>query len=111
MKILEKNQTADTDICPITQFMERIGGKWKPAIIWLLLKNGTMRFNDLEKSINGITQKVLSQQLKSLEAESIITRVSYPVVPPKVEYSLTEKGKSLFEMLQSILDWSKLNLK
>ena len=111
MKILEKNQNEDTDICPITIFMEKIGGKWKPAIIWLLLKNGTMRFNELEKSINGITQKMLSQQLKSLETENIINRTSYPVVPPKVEYTLTKKGQSLFQMLQGIMEWSKTNLK
>ena len=90
--------------------MDRIGGKWKPVIIWLLLKNGTMRFSELDKSIAGITQKMLSQQLKDLEDERIILRVSYPVVPPKVEYSLTSKGETLSVLLESIMGWSEAYL-
>ncbi|GAA0188839.1 helix-turn-helix domain-containing protein [Fulvivirga kasyanovii] len=100
----------NADECPITVFMDKIGGKWKPVIVWLLLNNGTMRFNELDKAINGITQKMLSQQLKDLEFENIIKRVSYPVIPPKVEYSLTDKGKTLSELLEGIMQWSKTNL-
>lgn len=96
--------------CPITIFMDKIGGKWKPVIIWLLLENGTMRFSELDKAINGITQKMLSQQLKNLEYENIINRISSPVIPPKVEYNLTEKGKTLSELLDAIMQWSKANL-
>lgn len=106
---MEKNyQTANE--CPITIFMDKIGGKWKPVIVWLLLQNGTMRFNELDKAIEGITQKMLSQQLKSLENEGIVLRISYPVIPPKVEYSLTPKGQSLLEILERILDWTRGNL-
>lgn len=97
--------------CPITLFMEQIGGKWKPVIIWLLLINEVMRFNELDKSIEGISQKMLSQQLKDLEKLKIINRKSYPVIPPKVEYRLTEKGKSLKENLTKIMEWSNLHLK
>ncbi|GAA3772220.1 helix-turn-helix domain-containing protein [Flavobacterium ginsengiterrae] len=107
-KIEKKYDNANE--CPITTFMDKIGGKWKPVIVWLLLKNGTMRFNELDKGIAGITQKMLSQQLKSLEDENILKRVTYPVVPPKVEYSLTEKGKSLSEVLEQIMQWSINNL-
>ena len=69
-----------------------------------------MRFNELDKAIVGITQKMLSQQLKSLEDEKIISRVSYPVIPPKVEYSLTPKGQTLSGLLEGIMQWSKTNL-
>lgn len=96
--------------CPITLFMEQIGGKWKPVILWLLIHKGTMRFSELDKSITGITQKMLSQQLKGLEETGTIKRVSYPVIPPKVEYSLTEKGKSLFSVLDGLCKWSESNL-
>lgn len=104
----KKYDTADE--CPITIFMDKIGGKWKPIIIWLLLKNGTMRFSDLDKAIDGITQKMLSQQLKDLESEGIINRISYPVIPPKVEYNLTEKGKTLSDLFENMLQWSSANL-
>ena len=109
MTIVEKRYQKATE-CPITIFMDKIGGKWKPVIVWLLLINGTMRFNELDKAIDGITQKMLSQQLKSLEEENIIQRVSYPVIPPKVEYSLTEKGSTLSALLEGIMKWSKSNL-
>lgn len=109
MKVFEKKYE-NANECPITIFMDKIGGKWKPVIVWLLLKNGTMRFNELDKGINGITQKMLSQQLKSLEEENIIKRISYPVIPPKVEYSLTKKGDTLSEILEGIMEWSNTNL-
>jgi DNA-binding HxlR family transcriptional regulator len=109
MKILEKKYQ-NAQECPITIFMEKIGGKWKPVIVWLLLKNGTMRFNELDKAIKGVTQKMLSQQLKGLEEADIVQRVVYPVIPPKVEYSLTEKGKTLLELMEGIMQWSKINL-
>jgi len=109
MKISEKKYQ-NADECPITIFMDKIGGKWKPVIIWLLLKNGTMRFSELDKAIKGITQKMLSQQLKNLEGEKIISRISYPVIPPKVEYSLTDKGLTLSVLLEGIMNWSTVNL-
>jgi DNA-binding HxlR family transcriptional regulator len=109
MKNLEKKYQ-NAHECPITFFMEKIGGKWKPVVVWLLLKNETMRFNELDKAIQGVTQKMLSQQLKGLEKEGIIKRVVYPVIPPKVEYSLTEKGKTLSELMEGMMKWSKENL-
>ncbi len=108
-KIEKKYQQAKE--CPITVFMEQIGGKWKPVIIWLLLLNEVMRFSQLDKAIDGISQKMLSQQLKDLERLKIVKRKSYPVIPPKVEYRLTNKGKSLKENLTLIMEWSKKNLK
>lgn len=75
-----------------------------------LAGNGTMRFSESDKVIHEITQKMLSQQLKSPEEENIISRISYPVIPPKVEYSLTEKGSTLSELPEKIMKWSKTNL-
>jgi DNA-binding HxlR family transcriptional regulator len=109
MENIEKKNWGGEE-CPITLFMEQIGGKWKPVILWLLIHNDTMRFSELDKSITGITQKMLSQQLKGLEETGAIKRVSYPVIPPKVEYSLTEKGKSLFGILNDLCRWSEDNL-
>ncbi|WP_234859540.1 winged helix-turn-helix transcriptional regulator [Aquimarina aquimarini] len=108
-KIIKKKYQQAKE-CPITLFMEQIGGKWKPVIIWLLLLNDVMRFNELDKAIQGISQKMLSQQLKDLEKLEIVKRKAYPVIPPKVEYRLTEKGKSLKENLTKIMEWSKDHL-
>lgn len=108
-KKIEENYLVAKE-CPITIFMEQIGGKWKPVIIWLLLINNVMRFNELDKGIKGISQKMLSQQLKDLEQLGVIIRKSYPVIPPKVEYSLTEKGKSLEPILTSMKSWTNENI-
>lgn len=95
--------------CPITATIDVIGGKWKPPIIWLLLK-GSMRFGELSKTMPDIALKVLSKQLKELEADGIITRKAYPEVPPRVEYSLTEKGASLRPALTLLSEWSETYL-
>jgi len=97
--------------CPITIFMEQIGGKWKPVIIWVLLLNEVLRFNELDKTIKGISQKMLSQQLKDLEKLQIVSRKVYPVIPPKVEYRLTDRGKSLQPLLSDMMQWSNVHLK
>ncbi len=109
MKKNEKKYTEAKE-CPITIFMSEIGGKWKPVIIWLLLLKKVMRFNELNKAINGISQKMLSQQLKDLEKKGLVLRKSYPVIPPKVEYRLTKKGKTLESLLTEIMQWSKDHL-
>lgn len=109
MKKIEKKYTEAKE-CPITLFMMQVGGKWKPVIIWLLLNKEVMRFSELNNAINGISQKMLSQQLKSLESQGFVFRKSYPVIPPKVEYRLTTKGESLKEVLTDIMKWSKLYL-
>lgn len=110
LKKNEKNYAAAQE-CPITIFMEQIGGKWKPVIIWLLLLKEVMRFNELDKSIKGISQKMLSQQLKDLEKLNIVSRKAYPVIPPKVEYRLTDKGISLKPLLTDMMTWSNEYLK
>ena len=95
--------------CPITATIGVIGGKWKPPIIWLLLK-GSMRFGELHRTLEGIALKVLSRHLKELESDGIVVRTSYPEVPPRVEYALSEKGESLREVMYMLSDWSKKNI-
>jgi DNA-binding HxlR family transcriptional regulator len=84
-----------------------IGGKWKMLILWHLGKEGTKRFGELKALMPGITQRMLVNQLRELEDDLIIHREVYPVVPPKVEYSLTEQGKSLIPILDSMYQWGK----
>mgnify|MGYP002651795917 CR=1 FL=1 len=84
-----------------------IGGKWKMLILWHLGKEGTKRFGELKALMPGITQRMLVNQLRELEDDLIVERKVYPVVPPKVEYSLTEKGKSLMPILDSMYKWGK----
>ncbi|WP_409300600.1 winged helix-turn-helix transcriptional regulator [Peribacillus sp. SCS-155] len=84
-----------------------IGGKWKMLILWHLGKEGTKRFNQLKSLIPDITQRMLVAQLRELEDDLIVHRKVYPVVPPKVEYSLTENGRSLMPILESMYEWGK----
>ncbi|WP_050183080.1 winged helix-turn-helix transcriptional regulator [Domibacillus robiginosus] len=84
-----------------------IGGKWKMLILWHLGKEGTKRFNELKSLMPGITQRMLVNQLRELESDFIVHREVYPVVPPKVEYSLTDQGRTLMPILESMYDWGK----
>ncbi|WP_047984793.1 winged helix-turn-helix transcriptional regulator [Ornithinibacillus californiensis] len=95
----------DPDLCRVDDALDIIVGKWKPVILLHLLKNGTMRFSELKRSIPEITQKMLTKHLRELEEEDIINRVVYPQVPPKVEYSITEYGKELEPILVSMHEW------
>lgn len=95
--------------CPITNYVQVIGGKWKPIIIWVVLEE-KKRFGELRKLIPGISIKMLSRHLKELEKDGILLRTAYPEVPPRVEYSLTEKGRSLAPIIRSMADWSNQHL-
>ena len=90
--------------CPVGITLELIGGKYKALILWHL-SNGTLRFSELKKVITSATPKMLTQQLRELESQDLIHREVYPVIPPHVEYSLTELGKSLMPVLTSMRDW------
>ena len=96
--------TTRTYNCPVEAAIEVFGGKWKPLILWWLHQR-TWRFAELRRQIPGITEKMLTQQLRELEADGIVDRRIYPTVPPKVEYSLTEYGQSLKRALRSLCDW------
>ena len=90
--------------CPVETTLQLIGDKWKILIIRDLL-DGTKRFNELKKSLTGITQKVLTSKLRDMEDSGLLTRKIYPEVPPKVEYSLTNLGSSLFPILETLAIW------
>lgn len=90
--------------CPVEATLDLIGGKYKALILWRL-SEGKLRFSELRKVITGATPKMLTQQLRELEAQSLIHREVFPIIPPKVEYSLTELGKSLMPVLTAMRDW------
>src|SRR6266702_7726202 len=90
--------------CPVEAAVAVFGGKWKAVILWWLQQR-TWRFAELRGQIPGITEKMLTQQLRELEADGIVHRKVYATVPPKVEYSLTEYGQSLKRALRAICDW------
>ena len=90
--------------CPIEKTLRVIGGKWTILILRDLF-NGTKRFGELQRSLHGISPKTLSERLKQLEAQGIIRRMIYPEIPPRVEYSLTEKGESLQAILDDMRTW------
>ena len=96
--------------CPVEATLELIGGKYKSLILWHLA-DGTLRFSQLRREITGITPKMLTQQLRELEAHALIHREVFPIVPPKVEYSLTELGKSLMPLLIAMRDWGSSYLR
>lgn len=90
--------------CPVEATLELIGGKYKTLILWHL-SEGKLRFSQLRREINGVTPKMLTQQLRELETNGLIHREVFPIVPPKVEYSLTELGRSLMPLLVAMRDW------
>lgn len=92
------------DACPVTRAVAVIGGKWKLFIVYHLI-GGTRRFGELQRRIPGITQQMLTAQLRELEADGIVTRKVYAQVPPKVEYSLTPLGRELEALTERLADW------
>jgi DNA-binding HxlR family transcriptional regulator len=96
-----------TKVCPIEEAINLIGHKWKVLIIRNLLTTDNQRFGCLQKGINGISQKMLTQQLRQMEQDGLISRKVFAEVPPKVEYSLTDLGRSLQPILESISTWGK----
>jgi DNA-binding HxlR family transcriptional regulator len=95
--------------CGVTLTLEMVGGKWKGVILWHLLHK-TLRFSQLQRRIPKVTQKMLTQQLRELERDDLIHRKVFAEVPPRVEYTLTSKGKSLSEILTLMCEWGKENI-
>jgi DNA-binding HxlR family transcriptional regulator len=91
--------------CAMEMTLDLIGGKWKSLILWHLALDGTLRFGMLRKMFPKVTQKMLTQQLRELERDGLVHREVYQQVPPKVEYSLTEMGRTLVPVLGSLCDW------
>jgi DNA-binding HxlR family transcriptional regulator len=91
--------------CKVVVALDMIVGKWKPLIIQHLMNSGTLRFNEIRRLIPDITQRMLTLHLRELEEQDIVKRVVYPQIPPKVEYSMTEYGKSLEPIMESMHQW------
>ena len=95
--------------CPIRNVIEKFGDKWSLLVLYHLNERGTMRFNDLGRDMSDCSQKMLSQTLKRLEQIGLVARQVYPEVPPRVEYSITELGKSLIPHVIALMEWATQN--
>ena len=91
--------------CSVELVLQVIGGKWKPLILWHLGQRGTQRFGELKRCLPNITQKMLTQQLRELEADGMVARTVYAEVPPRVEYALTEVGETIKPLLGQMCAW------
>jgi DNA-binding HxlR family transcriptional regulator len=103
------NKTVIINKCPVTFTLGKIGGRWKPLILWHLRNLEKLRYNELRKALPEISEKMLIQNLKELEADAIVERFARPVVPPYVEYGLTEKGKNITPILNAMASWGLQN--
>ena len=103
---MRKPRHQDSVLCPVEAALNRIGGKWKGLILLRLLER-EWRFNKLLRSLPGCTQRMLTKQLRELEADGIVHREIYPQVPPRVEYSLTEMGRDLELMVRAMCEWGQ----
>lgn len=92
---------------PFGYTLSMIGGKWRLVIMYWLVERETMRFNELKRKIGRITDKTLSSQLKGMEADGLIVRTEHPQIPPKVEYRLSEKGQSLYPLMEAMCAWGR----
>ena len=107
---IENTNKSEINPRPFEYSLSLIGGKWKLNILFWLWRKDIMRYNELKKSLQGITHKMLSNQLKELEADDLIVRHEYPQVPPKVEYYLSERGKSLMPILHELCKWGVMHI-
>ena len=96
--------------CPIRNVLSRVGDKWSMLVLFTLESNDTQRFKELQRNIPDISQKMLTATLKMLEADGLIRREVFPEVPPRVEYSLTKKGRSLLPLIDNLLSWASENM-
>jgi DNA-binding HxlR family transcriptional regulator len=90
----------------MSDVLNRIGDKWSVMVVGMLGRSGTLRFNELKRMINGVSQRMLTLTLRNLERDGLVTRTIYPEVPPRVEYKLTEMGKTLDGPISRLWDWS-----
>ncbi len=104
---LAEKKLPSTYRCSVEVTLHLIGGKWKSLILFRLLEGGQLRFSELHKTIPGITQKMLTAQLRELEQSTLVNRKVYPVVPPHTEYSLTPLGMSLRPILEDMKRWGE----
>lgn len=93
----------------MTDILNRIGDKWTVMVVGMLARSGTLRFNELKRQVNGVSQRMLTLTLRNLERDGLVTRTIYPEIPPRVEYGLTELGRSLKGPINALWDWSVEN--
>ena len=99
------------EICPVRNVIARFGNKWALLVVLVLSEHEKVRFNELCRLIPDVSSRVLSGTLKTLEADALVSRTVYPVVPPKVEYRLTELGRSLVPLIAQLTEWAQTNIK
>lgn len=99
------------EMCPVRNVIARFGNKWALLTVLIIGEQGVVRFNELSRLIPDVSSRVLSSTLRTLEADGFIDRKVYAVVPPKVEYQLTEVGKSLLPLIQQLTEWAQTNMK
>lgn len=96
--------------CPIRNVLSRVGDKWSMLVLFTLESNNNQRFKELQRNIPDISQKMLTTTLKMLESDGLILRVAFSEIPPRVEYSLTEKGESLLPLINNLISWASDNM-
>ncbi|MDO4462888.1 MAG: helix-turn-helix domain-containing protein [Bacteroidia bacterium] len=99
------------EICPVLNVVARFGNKWALLVVLVLSEHSEVRFNELCRLIPDVSSRVLSGTLKTLEADGLVARQIFPVVPPKVEYSLTDTGRSLVPLIAQLTEWAQNNMK
>lgn len=108
----KKEETSSIiEMCPVRNVIARFGTKWALLTLLLIGEQGVVRFNELNRLIPDVSSRVLSSTLRTLEADGLIDRKVYAVMPPKVEYRLTEVGKSLLPIIQQLTEWAQTNMK
>jgi DNA-binding HxlR family transcriptional regulator len=113
MKTIVESSGLPADVysakCPTRQVLDHIAGKWTVLVVDALLE-GTMRYTDLSRRIGGVSQKMLTQTLRGLEADGFVTRTVHPTIPPRVDYELTELGRSLAEPITALREWTETHI-
>ncbi|WDR04660.1 helix-turn-helix domain-containing protein [Devosia rhodophyticola] len=104
MSLTDTSQSSNC--AAMSDVLNRIGDKWSVLVVGILGRSGTLRFNELKRTINGVSQRMLTLTLRNLERDGLVTRTIYPEVPPRVEYGLTELGKTLQVPISGLWDWS-----
>jgi len=109
---MEENLKKYTNVenCPVRNILDRFGDKWSTLVLLILGESEKLRFNELQKCIGSISQKMLTVTLKKLEEDGLVNRTIYPQVPPKVEYELTNLGHSLLPNIQGLVKWANENM-
>lgn len=106
-ELLESGEKTPDEICPVLYVMSILGQRWKLPILWHLADEGTLRYNEIKRGIPLITNIMLTQALRELERSQLVDRLNYDTIPPHVEYSLSERGKTLIPILKDIHAWGK----